>query len=198
MSMFIGVIQVLSEPLVLSFADSRALGIAETVCALGMLTTALVTGIAGIRKRHAAVLGISLALAGLFMTVFALQENIVLICISGILFFAMLPLANSSLDYLARSNIPDELQGRAWGFIGFLSQLGYVPAFAFAGLLILISILSLFSRRIWNLESGAEREASGGPCRDSVLLPGSFHDNSPCADSLPIRLDAQLISTHNL
>lgn len=191
MSMFIGVVQVLSEPLVLSFADSKTLGIAETVCALGMLVTALLTGIAGIRKRHAAVLGISLALAGLFMTVFALRENIVLICISGFLFFAMLPLANSSLDYLARSNIPDELQGRAWGFIGFLSQLGYVPAFAFAGLLadraalmmrttvgrgsalvigisggllILVSILSLFSRRIRNLESGAEREASGGPC----------------------------------
>ena len=191
MSMFIGVIQVLSEPLVLSFADSKTLGIAETVCALGMLVTALLTGIVGIRKRHAAVLGISLALAGLFMTVFALRENIVLICISGFLFFAMLPLANSSLDYLARSNIPDELQGRAWGFIGFLSQLGYVPAFAFAGLLadraavmmratvgrgsalvigisggllVLVSILSLFSRRIRSLESGAEREASGGPC----------------------------------
>ena len=104
MSMFIGVIQVLSEPLVLSFADSRTLGIAETVCALGMLATALVTGIAGIRKRHAAVLGISLALAGLFMTVFALQENIVLICISGFLFFAMLPLANSSLDYNDTTN----------------------------------------------------------------------------------------------
>ncbi len=197
MSMFIGVIQVLSEPLVLSFADSKTLGIAETVCALGMLATALVTGIVGIRKRHSAVLGISLALAGLFMIVFALQENIVLICISGFLFFAMLPLANSSLDYLARSNIPDELQGRAWGFIGFLSQLGYVPAFAFAGLLadraavmmrttvgrgsalvigisggllVLVSMLSLFSRRIRNLESGAEREAYGGPYRDSVLL----------------------------
>ena len=193
MSMFIGVIQVLSEPLVLSFADSKTLGITETVCALGMLATALVTGIAGIRKRHAAVLGISLALAGVFMTVFALKENIVLICASGFLFFAMLPLANSSLDYLARSNIPDGLQGRAWGFIGFLSQLGYVPAFALAGLLadraagmmrttvgrgsalvigisggllVLVSMFSLFSRRIRNLESGTERDAFGGPYRE--------------------------------
>ena len=33
MTMFIGVIQVLSEPLVLSFSDSKTLGIAETVCA---------------------------------------------------------------------------------------------------------------------------------------------------------------------
>ena len=82
MTMFIGVIQVLSEPMVLSFADSKTLGIAETVCALGMLVTALITGITGIRKSHARVLGIALALAGLFMIVFALRENIFLICIS--------------------------------------------------------------------------------------------------------------------
>ena len=38
------------------------------------------------------------------------------------------------MDYLARTNIPDELQGRAWGFIGFLSQIGYVVAYAVSGL----------------------------------------------------------------
>ena len=187
MTMFIGVIQVLSEPLVLSFSDSKTLGIAETVCALGMLVTALITGIAGIRKRHARVLGISLAMAGLFMIFFALRENIVLICLFGFLFFAMLPLANSSLDYLARINIPDELQGRAWGFIGFLSQLGYIPAYALSGvladrvaealmvtvgrgaalviavsgmLLIAVSILSMLSRKIRNLETGEERNVA--------------------------------------
>ena len=183
MTMFIGVLQVLSEPLVLSFSDSKTLGAAETVCAMGMLVTALITGITGIRKKHARILGTALAMAGLFMILFALRENIALICLSGFLFFAMLPLANSSLDYLARTNIPDELQGRAWGFIGFLSQLGYIPAYALAGiladraagtlkisvgrgsaliiavsgaLLIAVSVLSLFSRRIRNLETGEE------------------------------------------
>ena len=186
--MFIGVIQILSEPLVLSFADSKTLGMTETVCSFGMLATALIIGVIGIRKKHAFVLGLSLALAGLFMVIFALQENIVLICVSGFLFFAMLPLANSSLDYLARTNIPDELQGRAWGLIGFLSQLGYVPAFALSGLLadrvadttqltvgrssalvigisgvllIAVSVVSLRSGRIRNLESGAELKAPG-------------------------------------
>ena len=69
MTLFIGVIQVLSEPLVLSFADSGILGIAETVCALGMLATSLITGVAGIRKRHARVLGTALSMAGLFMII---------------------------------------------------------------------------------------------------------------------------------
>ncbi|MBQ5427548.1 MAG: MFS transporter, partial [Oscillospiraceae bacterium] len=185
MAMFIGVIQVLSEPLILSFSDSKTLGIAETVCALGMLATALVIGMTGIRKNHARVLGTALALAGLFMIVFSLRENILLICVSGFLFFAMLPPANSSLDYLARINIPDALQGRAWGFIGFLSQLGYIPAYALSGvladqaaaamkvtvgrgaalvtavsgvLLIAVSGLSLASPRIRTLETGQERD----------------------------------------
>ena len=47
----------------------------------------------------------------------------------------MLPFANNCLDYLVRTNIPDELQGRAWGFIGFLSQMGYVVAYGTGGLL---------------------------------------------------------------
>ena len=185
MAMFIGVIQVLSEPLVLSFSDSKTLGITETVCALGMLATALVIGVTGIRKNHARVLGTALALAGLFMIVFALRENIPLIRVSGFLFFAMLPPANSSLDYLARINIPDALQGRAWGFIGSLSQLGYIPAYALSGvladraaaamkvtvgrgaalviavsgaLLVAVSVLSLASRRIRALETGHERD----------------------------------------
>lgn len=47
----------------------------------------------------------------------------------------MLPFANNCLDYLVRTNIADELQGRAWGLIGFLSQIGYVVAYGLAGLL---------------------------------------------------------------
>lgn len=31
------------------------------------------------------------------------------------------------------TNIPDELQGRAWGLIGFISQLGYAVAYAVSG-----------------------------------------------------------------
>ena len=185
MSIFLGVIQVLCEPMILSFADSKTLGFAETVCALGMLVTALIIGVIGIKKSHASVLGLSLAMAGVFMICFSLKENIYMICLFGFMFFAMLPIANSSLDYLARTNIPDALQGRAWGFIGFLSQLGYIPAYALSGvfadrsahimnisvgrgsafvisiagvLLIITSLISLFSKKIKNLETGKEKE----------------------------------------
>ena len=74
-------------------------------------------------------------LSGIFIAGFAVTGNIIIICICGFLFFATLPVANNCLDYLARTNIPDELQGRVWGFIGFISQLGYVAAFLLSGVL---------------------------------------------------------------
>ena len=61
-------------------------------------------------------------------------ENLVSISIFGFFFFATLPLCNNCMDYLCRTNIPDALQGRAWGFVGFLSQMGYVLAYAVSGL----------------------------------------------------------------
>lgn len=135
MTLFLGVFQILAEPLILSFADSKTLGIGETVCACGMLVSSLILGVRGIKKRYVKVLAISLMCAGLFMIGFGIWENIFVICGFGFLFFAMLPFANNCLDYLVRTNIPDKLQGRAWGFIGFLSQIGYVIAYGAGGLL---------------------------------------------------------------
>ena len=58
-----------------------------------------------------------------------------LITASGFLFFMCLPFANTCLDILVRQNIPNEAQGRAWGMIGLISQLGYVAANAIVGYL---------------------------------------------------------------
>lgn len=130
---FMGSFQILAQPLILDFSDSATLGIGETVCACGMLVSSLFLGAKGIKRGYARVLSVSLLLAGIFMIGFGIWENIYLICLFGFLFFATLPFANNCLDYLVRTNIPDELQGRAWGVIGFLSQIGYVVAYGAAG-----------------------------------------------------------------
>ena len=132
---FMGAFQILAEPLLLDFTSSTVLGVAETICACGMLVSSLLLGIRGIRRGYVRVLCTSLLLAGAAMVVFGLKENIYLICVSGFCFFAMLPFANNCLDYLVRTNIPAEVQGRAWGLIGFLSQIGYVVAYGAAGVL---------------------------------------------------------------
>lgn len=133
MTCFMGALQILSEPLILDFADSTTLGIGQTFCACGMLVSGLFLGMKGIRRGYVKVLSLSLFLAGVNMVGFGILENIYVICLFGFLFFAMLPFANNCLDYLVRTNIPDELQGRAWGVIGFLPQIGYVVAYGLAG-----------------------------------------------------------------
>ena len=135
MTCFMGAFQILAEPLILDFNNSATLGIGETVCASGMLVSSLFLGAKGIKKGYLKILSGSLAIAGIAMILFGLKENIYLICFAGFLFFAMLPFANNCLDFLVRTNIADELQGRAWGFIGFLSQIGYVVAYGLAGIL---------------------------------------------------------------
>ena len=132
-TLFMGMFQILAEPFILSFADARTLGIAETICACGMLFTALVLGIRGIRRGYALLLGSSLALAGAFMVGFGIIQNMIPVCVFGFLFFATLPVANNCLDYLIRTRIPSDAQGRAWGLIGLISQSGYVVAYALSG-----------------------------------------------------------------
>lgn len=131
----LGVIQTLASPMVLSFSDSAALGTLMTVITLGMLVSSMVLGGVSIKRGYAGLLSLSLFGAGIFMALFGLRENLVFIGAAGFLFFAMLPLANASLDYLLRTNIENRLQGRAWGLIGLISQLGYVAAYAVSGLL---------------------------------------------------------------
>ena len=133
-TLFLGTLQILVEPMILSFADSKVLGIIETLCASGMLASGILLGSFGIKKEYGKVLQISFFMAGIFMIGMSIFENLVSISIFGFFFFATLPLCNNCMDYLCRTNIPDALQGRAWGFIGFLSQIGYVLAYAVSGL----------------------------------------------------------------
>lgn len=135
LTLFIGVFQILAEPLVLSIADAKTLGIAETVCASGMLVSSLYLGIRGIKTGYVRMLSVSLALAGVCILGFGTFERIAFITLSGFGFFMMLPFANNCLDFLVRTNTPSELQGRIWGIVGFLSQIGYVIAYGCSGIL---------------------------------------------------------------
>ena len=162
MTCFMGAIQILSEPLILDFADSTTLGIAQTVCACGMLVSGMFLGMRGIKKGYVKVLAISLFLTGITMIGFGIRENIYIICLFGFLFFATLPFANNCLDYLVRTNIPDELQGRAWGVIGLLSQIGYVVAYGLAG----VAADGIASK----LQIGVGRGAAGVVMTAGVLL----------------------------
>lgn len=132
---FLTFIQTLSTPMLLAFTDEAALGIVETICAVGMLVSSLLIGVFSIKGSYVKTLAMAFFGIGGFMVLFGIRENIILITVSGFLFFMCLPFANTCLDILVRQNIPNEAQGRAWGMIGLISQMGYVLANAVCGVL---------------------------------------------------------------
>lgn len=135
MTFFLGFIETLSRPMLLAFTNSSVIGTIETIVASGMLVSSVILGFFSIKKGYVKILSVALFCAGIFMAVFGSREHIILICISGFLFFAMLPFANTTLDFLVRINIDNSVQGRAWSLIGVISQLGFVAAYALSGIL---------------------------------------------------------------
>lgn len=130
-----GFIQTLATPMVLAFADTGTLGAIESTVACGMLASSVFLGIVPLKRGFVSMLSTALFMSGIFMALFALRENLLLMGIFGFLFFASLPFANTCLEVLVRKNIRNEMQGRAWGLIGVISQMGYVVSYASAGLL---------------------------------------------------------------
>jgi MFS transporter, DHA3 family, macrolide efflux protein len=132
---FMGFIQILSSPMVLAFESSEALGSIETIAAMGMLVSGIVIGIFRFRRHYVRILWVSLFAAGIFMVIFGLRENLFVIGAGGFLFFAALPFSNMALDYLVRTNIPNDTQGRVWPLISLVSQFGYVVSYILCGVL---------------------------------------------------------------
>jgi len=135
LTFYLGIIETLSIPMLLTFTNSSVIGMVETIVATGMLVSSVIIGFLPIKKGYVRILSFSLFFEGIFMAIFGLRENIALICISGFFFFAMMPFANSTLDFLVRTNIDNAVQGRAWSLIGVISQLGFVAAYALSGVL---------------------------------------------------------------
>lgn len=134
-TLFLGVLQTLFAPMVLAISDAKTLGFVQSISASGMLVSSLILGAAGISRRHDAILVLALILAGIFLTSIGMTTRIGVITGSFFLFFCTLPVINACADVLIRTRIPNEVQGRAWGIIGLLSQLGFVAAYALSGLL---------------------------------------------------------------
>jgi len=130
---YIGFIQTLFTPMMLSLTDSQTLGTIESLSAVGMLVSSMIIGMVKVTRKYVQMLVLGLAFAGVFIILIGMTPNLWLIGLGGFLFFAALPFINTSADVLIRSSIPEEKQGRAWGLIGILSQLGYLVAYALAG-----------------------------------------------------------------
>jgi MFS transporter, DHA3 family, macrolide efflux protein len=132
---YIGLLQALFAPMVLEFTDVRKLGISQSVCAIGMLVSSLLIGVAGGKSNFVAILAGSLGLMGLFFSFLGLSTNIFLLIIPGFFFFFVIPFVNSSIDVLIRNNIDNSQQGRVWSFVSVITYSGAVLSYFVAGFL---------------------------------------------------------------
>jgi MFS family permease len=131
----VGTIQELSTPLVLSFTNFETLSLMITIAALGMVVSSLFIGGLEMKGHKIMIFSIAAFMAGVAMVGFGVLENIFSLTLFGFLFFATLPFMNSIADFFVRVNIPNHLQGRVFGIIGTVSQLGYLLAYALSGFL---------------------------------------------------------------
>ncbi|TGE34835.1 MFS transporter [Desulfosporosinus fructosivorans] len=132
---YVGLIQSLFGPMMLSLTDSKTLGITLSVSASGMLVSSLFIGLFGIKKSKVFILSLFLVLAGLFYALMGVFTTVVLIAIFTFLFFSTLPFVNTTLEVLIRTNVDNERQGRVWSMVYAISQVGYILAFGSAGFL---------------------------------------------------------------
>ncbi|NMD38536.1 MAG: MFS transporter [Christensenellaceae bacterium] len=132
---YLGFIQMLSKPMILSFTNEQVTGLMQTICALGMMVSSIVIGGGILKKNYVNVLVLSCVVAGVAMAGFGATTTIPVIVVFGFIFFASLPYATASIDVLIRKSIDNEKQGRAWGLISLISQLGFVLAYILSGVL---------------------------------------------------------------
>ena len=132
---FMGFIQILIRPMILALSSVKTAGIMESLCALGLLIGSLWIGIAGIKKNYSKILAVACFFCGIFMSMTGVNENLAIIGISTFLFFSTLPFMNSCADVLVRVSVPNELQGRVWGLISLITQMGTVVAYIISGVM---------------------------------------------------------------
>ena len=132
---FMGFIQILIRPMILALSSVKTAGMMESLCAVGLLIGSLWIGIAGIKKNYTKILAVACFFCGIFMSMTGVNENLNIIGISTFLFFSTLPFMNSCADVLVRVSIPNELQGRVWGLISLITQMGTVVAYIISGIM---------------------------------------------------------------
>ncbi len=130
-----GFLQTLLTPMLLDLSSEEVLGVVRSVAAVGMVLASLAIGIFNMGGRHRAYMATGLAVGGVVVALMGVTVNVLLIGVLAFVFFMTLPPLNTSIEVMVRTAIPNETQGKVWGLVGLVSQLGYIVAYAVSGVL---------------------------------------------------------------
>ena len=130
-----GFLQTLLTPMLLDLTDESTLGVVRSVAAVGMVVASLIIGVFNMKGVHLTYITCFLAAGGVLIFFLGTTTSVLAIGVLAFAFFMTLPPLNTSIEVIARSSIPNETQGKVWGLMGLISQLGYVLAYAVSGVL---------------------------------------------------------------
>ncbi|MDD3269984.1 MAG: MFS transporter [Syntrophomonadaceae bacterium] len=131
----LGFVQILIRPLILAFAGVTELGILTTVSAFGIMAGSIVISCMQHAKSYVRMLSRGLFGCGIFFALMGVKENLFLIATFGFMMFAFMPAVQIGAEVLIRKNLANEVQGRAFGLISFITQMGYILAYILSGAL---------------------------------------------------------------
>jgi MFS family permease len=131
----IGFVQILIKPLILAFAGEVELGILTTVSALGMLAGSIIISCLKNIKSYDKMLSFGLVGCGIFLALIGVWQNLILIATFGFMMFVFMPAVQIGAEVLVRMNLANEVQGRAFGLISFITQMGYIFAYILSGVI---------------------------------------------------------------
>ncbi|WP_375501131.1 MFS transporter [uncultured Nostoc sp.] len=128
-----GTVEILSVPLILSFASATVLGILTSVSGSGMLFGSLAMSIWGGSQRNINNLFCFMLLNGLCIAVIGLKPNVWLIGVAAFVFFFGLPIINSSAYVILQRKVMFNVQGRVFALTGMISTSCLTLAYLVAG-----------------------------------------------------------------
>lgn len=128
----LGMVIVLLQPLILSFADAAALGTVMSISSVGLLLGAIAVSVwGGARRRVAAILTIS-AIQGVLLILGGLWANIYFIAAVAFVFLFLNPVVSAADRVLWQIKIPLDVQGRIFAtrriFAGISLPIAYLIA----------------------------------------------------------------------
>jgi len=86
-------------------------------------------------KSYVRMLSLGLLGCGIFFSLMGFKENLFLIATFGFMMFVFMPAIQIGAEVLIRKNLANEVQGRAFGLISFITQMGYIFAYILSGVL---------------------------------------------------------------
>ena len=111
----VGMLQVLSYPLILSFASPVQLGTILSVGGVGMVIGSLLMSTWGSgRQNYINILFLFMLLNGFSMMVAGLEPSVFLFAIAAFLFFLAIPFINSCAQVIFQKKVAPDVQGRVF------------------------------------------------------------------------------------